>query len=345
MPSRTILFADDSATMRTIMEKAFAAEDFEVVTVPSGEAAITKAKEIGPSVILLDAGMVGVSGYDVCKTIREDAALGKTPVLLMSGVSNPYDDGRAKEVGATDHVKKPFDTTKLIEKVTELAGEAGADAPAPAAEPPKPAQKPPAAGATLHAFPTPGAAAPKPPVPPSVQKAPAKPVPAPPAPKPAHKETMEFARPKPEPAAAEVKPIELDEPGTGDEGQIQVGTLAELAQMNEKGEHISHEMHDDAIELTEPAAKPAAPEPVIKPAAPEAAPPKRVPAPVTGGNVEESISAAAEAVAERVEGITPDQAEAIRKLTAEVIEQVVWEVVPDLAETMIRERIEELLAE
>lgn len=334
MPSRTILFADDSATMRTIMEKTFAAEDFEVVTVPSGEAAITKAKEIGPSVILLDAGMVGVSGYDVCKTIREDAALGKTPVLLMSGVSNPYDDGRAKEVGATDHVKKPFDTTKLIEKVTELAGAAGAEAPAPAVEPPKPAQKPPAAGATLHAFPNPGAAAPKPPVPPSVPKAPAKPVPAPPAPKPAHKETMEFARPKPEPAAAEVKPIELDEPGTGDEGQIQVGTLAELAQMNEKGEHISHEMHDDAIELTEPAAKPSASEPVA---------PK--PAPVTGGSVEESISAAAEVVAERVEGITPDQAEAIRKLTAEVIEQVVWEVVPDLAETMIRERIEELLAE
>lgn len=330
MPSRTILFADDSATMRTIMEKAFFAEDFEVVTVPSGEAAMTRAKEIRPNVILVDSGMIGVSGYDVCKAVRDDPSIAHTPVVIMSGVSNPYDENKAREVGATDHVKKPFDTAKLIEKMVELAGGAKdvdtVTAPAAAPPIPKPPMKPAAAGATLHAFPSPAAAT-KPPVPPVFPK----PVPKP---EPTHKETMEFARPRTEPIRdPDVKPIELDEPGA-DEGQIQVGTLAELAQMNERGEKISHDIHEDAIELTEPVSPPpvSPPEPVQQ-------------APVAASTMEESISAAARTVAQKVEGITNDQAEAIRKLTAEVIEQVVWEVVPDLAETIIRERIQELLAE
>jgi CheY-like chemotaxis protein len=87
--NKTILYADDSATMRTIMEKTFAAEPVDVVAVPSGQAAIAKARELRPHVVIADVGMAGVSGYDVCKAVRGDEALAETPVLLLSGVSNP----------------------------------------------------------------------------------------------------------------------------------------------------------------------------------------------------------------------------------------------------------------
>jgi CheY-like chemotaxis protein len=341
LPGRTILFADDSATMRTIMEKTFHDEAFDVVTVPSGEAALAKVKEIRPDIVLVDAGMAGVNGYDVCKGVRDDASLAGIPVIIMSGVSSPYDEGRGRDVGATDHVKKPFDTTKLIEKVTELCGapkEASAPAAAPAPVPPRPA---PAPGATLHAFPTPGGfSAPKPPTLPVAPRPPVPPVSPPPAilaPKAGPKETMEFGRPRFEAAKPqEVKPIELDEP-SDDVGAIQVGTLAELAQMNERGEHIPPEDHEGAIEIDEPQRTPAV-EPVPPPA-------RVAPAVPAAASMEASISAAASAVAARVEGVTAQQAEAIRRLTAEVIEKVVWEVVPDLAETIIRERIQELLKE
>ena len=328
MSNKSILCVDDSATMRTIVEKTFFAEPYDVVTVPSGEAAIEKAKEIQPDLILADAGMVGVTGYDVCKAVREEAGIGNIPVIIMSGVSSPYDENKAKDVGATDHIKKPFDTTKLIEKVTELCFAA-----APAAEPavprispappkivpatPKPA---PTQGATLHAFPNPVAQ--KPPVAPPVV-----PPVIPAAPKPirpvGHKETMEFGRmvASEKPKQEEVAPIEIDDE-TGDDADIQVGTLAELAQTNEKGEMLEPTHEVDAVEIDEP----------VAPATPPAKP-----------AVEEMIETAAADVAAKVGGLTPEQAEAIRTLTAEVIEQVVWEIVPDLAETIIQERIDKLL--
>jgi CheY-like chemotaxis protein len=354
LSNKTILFADDSATMRTIMEKTFAAEPFDVVSVPSGEAAIAKAKEVGPQIVIADAGMAGVSGYDVCKALRDDAALGAVPVIIMSGVSAPYDEAKGREVGATEHVKKPFDTAKLIEKVEELT--AGVEAPAAAA----PAPEPPAAAA-----PAPAAAepvkpqapvapmrpkpdlSPKPPVTPATRQQPPKPV-VPTSSGPVAgpstsgksiKATMEFTRPgaipeglpkppsapepKPEP---EVKPIELDEPaaGEGDEA-IQVGTLAELAQMDERGGHIKPDVETDAIELED------------KPPAPEPTPPAET--------VKREAAAAGAEIAARTGGLTPEQAEAIQRLTADVIERIVWEVVPDLAETMIREQLDKLLEE
>ena len=70
LSNKSILCVDDSATMRTIIEKTFFAEPYDMVTVPSGEVAIEKARDIQPDLILADAGMVGMTGYDVCKAIR-----------------------------------------------------------------------------------------------------------------------------------------------------------------------------------------------------------------------------------------------------------------------------------
>ena len=340
MSKKSILCVDDSATMRTIVEKTFFAEPYDDVTVPSGEAAIEKAREIQPDLILADAGMVGVTGYDVCKAVRDEAGIGEIPVIIMSGVSSPYDENKARDVGVTDHIKKPFDTTKLIEKVNELceAAAPAAEAAMPRISPappkivpttPKPA---PAQGATLHAFPSPVAqkAPVAPPVVPPVVPPVAPPVappivPASPRPiRPASpKETMEFGAmaASEKPKRAEVAPIEIDEQA-GDDADIQVGTLAELAQMNEKGETLEPTHEVEAIELDEPVAPATSEE---KPA------------------IEEIIETAAADVAAKVGGLTPEQAEAIRTLTAEVIEQVVWEIVPDLAETIIQERIDKLL--
>ncbi|HUT76353.1 MAG TPA: response regulator, partial [Polyangia bacterium] len=214
MSKFTILFADDSATMRQIMEKTFATESVEVVTVPSGEAAIAKAREIRPAVVIADAGMPGVNGYELCRALRQDPNLGTVPVLILGGVSAPYDEAKGREVGATDSMKKPFDTTKLIEKVNELAASAPAipahAVAAPAAPPvvvaPIAPRTPPAPAPAAPAFGRP----PAPPLAPSRPMSSAGPVASSPPAKPI-KETMEFARPFSRPPAPEVKPIEIEE--------------------------------------------------------------------------------------------------------------------------------------
>lgn len=329
MSNLTILFADDSATMRQIMEKTFAAEPVDVVTVPSGEAALAKAVEVRPSVVIADAGMPGINGYEICRALRQDPALSGVPVLILGGVSAPYDEAKGREVGATDSMKKPFDTTKLIEKVNELAAAAPAPAVATAAPAPAPAVAPAAPAPAVPKAPPAPPAFGKPPVPPSPPVRPAVgsgPV-APSPPPRAVKETMDFPRPSVRPPAPEVRPIELDG-DDGDHGAIQIGTLAELAQIDERGDQLKPVTHDRAIDLT-----PAAPAPQAAAATP----------------IEKAVAAAVPASAEIVSkvggGLTADQVEAIRVLTAEVVERVVWEVVPDLAEAIIQEHIARLLEE
>jgi CheY-like chemotaxis protein len=333
LSNKTILFADDSATMRSIMEKTFDAEPYDVVSVPSGEAAVAKAREIAPAVVIADAGMPGMTGYDVCKAVRDESTMSATPVILMSGVSSPYDEARGRDAGVTEHVKKPFDTTKLIERIGELAAGAPAAAeaaPAPAPEP-EPAEEPAPAAVEPPSVPLTPISRERPPAP-GVPSAAGVPQAAPG--KTAHKATMIFGREEPKPAAAEVpkapevKPIEIDtEAPAGGEDAFQVGTLAELAQMDDKGKPISPDVAGRELELDEPGVS--TPEPAT-PAA-EA--------------VEQKAAVAADEVAARVGDLSPEQAEAIRALTAEVVERVVWEVVPDLAEAMIREQLDKLLEE
>jgi CheY-like chemotaxis protein len=336
---KAIMFVDDSATMRTIAEKTFFAEPFDVVTVPSGEAAVAKLREIRPSLALVDVGMAGVNGYDVCKAIREDGEYGRIPVIIMSGVSTPYDENRGKDVGATEHIKKPFDTAKLIERVVELTkggaevvgdGEAIPLQPKPPAQPPKPAPIP----AAIPSFQPPQAAPriPVPPVAPVSPKAPVRPVPplAASTGRPSFaeapiKETMEFGRPSHVARLTDAGPA-----AKSDASEFQVGTLAELAQIDAAGRKARPDRPGDAIDL-EPAKRDSL-------TAPMASEPRAATA------VRAQADAAASAVAAQIGGgLTADQVAAIQRLTAEVIERVVWEVVPDLAETLIREKIEALL--
>jgi CheY-like chemotaxis protein len=330
LANKTILFADDSETMRQIMKKTFAIEPYDVIAVPSGEAAIMKARELKPAIVIADAGMAGVTGYDVCKAVRQDAALGQTPVIVLSGVSSPYDEARGKEVGATEHVRKPFDTTQLIEKVGALTSAVQARPPAatpipPAPRPPVPAaaprpltERPVVAPASPGPIVTPITAAPSTGATMEFGRPSTKPVPPRPVPVPVPQRVPELVEPE---------PIELGpQDELQDEGQFHVGTLAELAQMDHKARPIERFHEDEAIDLpVETKPKPAAPTPVAA--------------------VRREAGKAAAEVAAKVGGLTADQAAAIQALTADVIERVVWEVVPDLAETIIREELAKLLKE
>ncbi len=350
MSNKTILFADDSATMRAIMEKTFLAEPFDVVAVPSGEAAITKAKELHPDVIIVDVGLAGVTGYDVCEATRQDASLSGTPFVMISGVSNIYDARRGDAVGVDEHMKKPFDTTQMVDKVTELAGRVAR--PIELVE--TKSERSLAEADEVEVEPIPFTEA-------EDDEVEVEPIPltddedeevytpdaltsldSPLEEKP-KKETLDFARPmvakasgigspvpmrgigeevslgEPEPAEQipDVEPIEI-KPEEPVSNSFQVGTLAELAQMDNRGTPIEVDTEDRSIELTTPKAV---------------------------SSVAPKIREAAEAVAKSIPGATKDQVAAVQEMTAEVIERIVWEVVPDLAETIIKEELAKLLKE
>src|SRR5262245_18397669 len=144
---KKILLADDSITIQKVIELTFSDEDFEVVTVGNGRLAIERVQEVRPDVVLCDIIMPEKDGYEVCDFIKKSAGLAQTPVLLLTGAFEPFDQERAGRVGCDGFLAKPFEPQTLIAKVKDLLKQAesrpaagpspvAAPAPAPAAPPP-----------------------------------------------------------------------------------------------------------------------------------------------------------------------------------------------------------------
>lgn len=127
---RTILLADDSVTIRKIVEITFGGTDVRVEAVGSGREALERLTDLRPDLALLDVVMPGPSGYDVCRAIKTSTR--PVPVLLLAGTFEPFDAALARECGSDGHVTKPFDARQLVERVEQLLAEGSPAKPAPA---------------------------------------------------------------------------------------------------------------------------------------------------------------------------------------------------------------------
>ena len=135
-----ILLADDSITIQKVVGIIFGGDDYTLTVVDNGKAAVEKAQEVNPDVLLIDALMPGMSGYEVCEAVRANQALAAKPILLLTGSFEPFDENKAKSCGADGFLAKPFESQQIITKVKELfelgssrsgaSGASGASAPA-----------------------------------------------------------------------------------------------------------------------------------------------------------------------------------------------------------------------
>ena len=111
-----LLLADDSVTIRKAVELTFASEGVDVHAVANGDSAMQKFVEIQPDIVLVDIGMPGPNGYQICEMIKQDEATKHIPVLLLVGSFEPFDQTEAERVGADGFLTKPFHS------IRELAG-------------------------------------------------------------------------------------------------------------------------------------------------------------------------------------------------------------------------------
>lgn len=138
LAGRKLLLADDSVTIQKVIELTFADEGMEVIAVGDGEQAIEKAEELLPDVILVDVFMPVFNGYEVCEYIKGSEKLKRIPVMLLVGSFEPFDEAEARRVGANDTLTKPFQSIRrLIEKVGELVGNKPPDSEVPTAQLPQ----------------------------------------------------------------------------------------------------------------------------------------------------------------------------------------------------------------
>jgi CheY-like chemotaxis protein len=116
----TVYFIDDSATMREVIKIAFRKENIHVITCPDAATAMAQFGETAPDAVITDVIMPDKDGYEVCQFIKQHEQLGRTPVILMSGVVNRTVAEKAMAVKADELIRKPFQPQDLIARVKNL---------------------------------------------------------------------------------------------------------------------------------------------------------------------------------------------------------------------------------
>jgi CheY-like chemotaxis protein/predicted regulator of Ras-like GTPase activity (Roadblock/LC7/MglB family) len=167
-----VLVVDDSLSVRKVVQRALESKRIEVLSAASGTEAMEQIAREAPDLIVCDVIMPDMDGYQICDFVKKHPALGKTPVLLISGIVNSTVLERAAKVGSDDVMRKPFAADELLHRIEGFLPAQGASAasspsaaPAPVVTAPAPIAAVPAP-APIPA--TPVVAAPAPPEPPVV---------------------------------------------------------------------------------------------------------------------------------------------------------------------------------
>jgi len=138
LAGRKLLLADDSATIQKVIDLTFADEGVRVVAVGNGQDAIDKLLEESPDIVLADVFMPSPNGYEVCEYVKTNEKLKHIPVMLLVGSFEPFDEAEARRVGADDILTKPFQSIRrLIDRVGSLVGSPPVAKESPTAELPR----------------------------------------------------------------------------------------------------------------------------------------------------------------------------------------------------------------
>ncbi|MFQ5527203.1 MAG: response regulator transcription factor, partial [Thermoanaerobaculia bacterium] len=100
--------------------------DYVLISVESGYQALDKLESAAADLVIADVHMPGASGYEVCRESKQRAP--DTPVMLLVGTFESYDEDQAEAAGADEHLKKPFDSQDLLSRVRELLSRNESDA-------------------------------------------------------------------------------------------------------------------------------------------------------------------------------------------------------------------------
>lgn len=121
---RKVLLADDSATIRRVVELSFLGESIDVAWVADGHAVPAAVERERPDVLLVDSSLPGRDGYELCAWVQAVGLQGRLPVVVMTGAFETVDRHRLEHLGAAAIVTKPVEPGALVALVHELAASA-----------------------------------------------------------------------------------------------------------------------------------------------------------------------------------------------------------------------------
>jgi two-component system OmpR family response regulator len=114
MPARKILVVDDEKKIAEIVRAYLEREHYQVLVAYDGKTALELARRQSPDLILLDLMLPEISGWDVCRILRQES---EVPIIMLTARDDTTDKIVGLELGADDYVTKPFDSKELVSRV------------------------------------------------------------------------------------------------------------------------------------------------------------------------------------------------------------------------------------
>lgn len=115
-----VLVVEDDLANRVLLTRMLERVGYEVESVADGQAALDAVPARDPDVVLLDIGLPGIDGLDVCRRIRADPGLSTIPIILLTGRTGLDDVVEGLDAGADDFIGKPYEMAELMARIRSV---------------------------------------------------------------------------------------------------------------------------------------------------------------------------------------------------------------------------------
>jgi len=112
----TVMIVDDTETNIDILVETLG-DDYDIAVAMDGESALEYIDEEIPDLILLDIMMPGMSGYEVCQTLKKEERTNKIPIIFVTAMNDESGEKKGLEMGAIDYIRKPFNPSIVKSRV------------------------------------------------------------------------------------------------------------------------------------------------------------------------------------------------------------------------------------
>jgi len=117
---RKILIVEDEREIRDLLAHYLRKEGFAAVIASDGTTGLSAARRERPDLVLLDILLPGTDGLSVLRAIRSDAAIGRTPVIMLTAKGDETDRVVGLELGADDYIPKPFSPREVVARIKAI---------------------------------------------------------------------------------------------------------------------------------------------------------------------------------------------------------------------------------
>ncbi len=118
--SSLIAVVDDDGTLRSIIKGILSARGYQVVEADSATACINLCSTIRPDLVLLDAMMPEIDGFECCSQLRSSFSKDELPIVMVTGLEDASVSSKAIDAGANQYVAKPIQWPQLFAAIEEV---------------------------------------------------------------------------------------------------------------------------------------------------------------------------------------------------------------------------------